>query len=727
MKRKLLSSFLALIGYCGVSWSQTYDSDTLPRQAITSYSQSFTFSFTGAPMGAWGVARLVVYYNGDFGDGGENITVTDEDGSTAGTVGPYPSGSDCWGRDSMIVNINAPLIDAWLANNQIDFTLTISSQVDPPNCTNQYVQARLIYNYCAAGTPVQFAAFTLPEDRFCNYDDAIALSGTPAGGTFSGTNVSGNSFDPEGLAPGSSHVITYTATDAIGCTTTATQTVRIKRAPMVMDTVGCPGLPAMLTINQGGTFVWFEDPELTQDIDTGNMVMSAPIDGTTIFYVAALNSTSSFVVDSIGTTGAMVVDHNTTSGDDRGGIAITEDYIYVVGDNNTVRANASDLSNQVSLPIRDAIFSDLETGLLYTLWNVEEDTDPNYNNSTIDVTAIRDMNQDLALGSQINLLSSPVPVDYGSMILTGHGFVGIVSAANEHVYVIDLDDYSVTDLGVQSFNNYGSENWASWGVLEFDGDDFFALYRSNSGDLITRRNLTTGTESTLITFPGYVSDLSSFTISPWNNRWYFHYEGSGVFGGSTETMGYANAGSTTVLIEDNELGCYSEVEVFVNDIDLGPDTTVCQYNTPVILFAGLGYNSYTWNGVNNNYNAYAATAEGSYVVQAADDYNCTISDTITVTFDECLGVEENAFANAVQLYPNPTQGTAYLKIGYGDYSSVKCILTDLNGKVLSTFGTQLTAGENLIEVPAAELAPGVYMINVTAGESNSTAIRFIKQ
>ena len=35
--------------------------------------------------------------------------------------------------------------------------------------------------------------------------------------------------------------------------------------------------------------------------------------------------------------------------------------------------------------------------------------------------------------------------------------------------------------------------------------------------------------------------MASFTVSLSRNRWYFHYEGSGQFGGTSETLGYADA------------------------------------------------------------------------------------------------------------------------------------------------------------------------------------------
>jgi hypothetical protein len=53
------------------------------------------------------------------------------------------------------------------------------------------------------------------DETLCDYNDPITLSGSPAGGTFSGTGLSGNDFDPSiGIG---SYTITYTYTDGNGC------------------------------------------------------------------------------------------------------------------------------------------------------------------------------------------------------------------------------------------------------------------------------------------------------------------------------------------------------------------------------------------------------------------------------------------------------------------------------------------------------------------------------
>lgn len=715
-----------LVGFSGYSQT-TYVSDTTERQNITSYNQTFTFSFTGIPSGGWGNGTIIVYFRGDFGDYSEYITVTDENSTYLGEAGPYSSNYDCSPLDSTYLSFDAGQISSWLSDSQVDFNLTISSSVDLGVCSENFIQCKLIYNYCAAGTPQEFAHFSLTDSTFCNHDGERTFTGTPAGGVFSGAGIANNIFNPTNLSAGN-YTITYTAEDLTGCITTYSKTVKILKSPVANDLIVCPESPAELTVSGLGTYVWFNDPELTSVIDTGIVVFSQPITETTNFYVAQLQTASSFLVDSISVYDSLVVDINATAGDDRGGIAITPDYVYCVGDNYTVRANASDLSNQVSLPKRDGIFSDLATGHLYTFWNTATNSAPDYDvNWQFTFNAIRTLDTDLNFGDEILELETPVSAAEYSLILAGKGFVGLASPVNGHIYIINLQDLSVQDLGSIDPSHYGSENWSDWGVLEYDGTDFYGLYRSWNGNTIVRHNFTTDTYTTFVDFGSSISDLSSFTISPWNNRWYFHYEGSTtLFGGTAETLGYAAAGSSSAELSSNGLGCYTEIEAVVNQIDLGEDITTCESNSPVVLFAGNGFQSYTWNGVNNNYNAFPVTESGTYIVVAVDASDCSITDTINVTFDPCLGLDDNESTMSAVLFPNPVTSRAKVEINMAAGSEVQLFVCDLNGKIVLEENSVLNSGYNSFDLDVSHLETGLYLLNLKGNRGN-TMIRFVKQ
>ncbi|HTL82093.1 MAG TPA: LamG-like jellyroll fold domain-containing protein [Bacteroidia bacterium] len=76
-----------------------------------------------------------------------------------------------------------------------------------------------------------------PTSLICLNDAAITLSGeSPVGGTFSGTGVTGNSFDPFTAGNGTA-VVTYSFTDTLGCTGTATDTIVVDPCTGVQSTL----------------------------------------------------------------------------------------------------------------------------------------------------------------------------------------------------------------------------------------------------------------------------------------------------------------------------------------------------------------------------------------------------------------------------------------------------------------------------------------------------------
>jgi len=64
----------------------------------------------------------------------------------------------------------------------------------------------------------------------CEDAGTQTLSASPTGGTFSGTGVSGNSFDPASAGVGS-HIVTYTFTDGNGCTVSKSDNIIIDALP----------------------------------------------------------------------------------------------------------------------------------------------------------------------------------------------------------------------------------------------------------------------------------------------------------------------------------------------------------------------------------------------------------------------------------------------------------------------------------------------------------------
>lgn len=74
----------------------------------------------------------------------------------------------------------------------------------------------------------------------CVNTNTVTLNGTPSGGTYAGTGVSGNSFIPNAAGVGT-HTLMYVYTDGNGCSNNDTTTVQVNNIPIVtLDALSSP-------------------------------------------------------------------------------------------------------------------------------------------------------------------------------------------------------------------------------------------------------------------------------------------------------------------------------------------------------------------------------------------------------------------------------------------------------------------------------------------------------
>lgn len=105
----------------------------------------------------------------------------------------------------------------------------ISYQYTAPNgCPDTETQTVIVND-----KPV--ISFTIDSNGYCLNAGPITLNATPAGGTYYGQGISGNTFDPSVAGVGGPYNISYTFTDTIGCrsTSTATQAITVNALPTV--------------------------------------------------------------------------------------------------------------------------------------------------------------------------------------------------------------------------------------------------------------------------------------------------------------------------------------------------------------------------------------------------------------------------------------------------------------------------------------------------------------
>lgn len=184
---------------------------------------------------------IVVFATGDF-----DVTYTDGNGcSSTSTI------------TSIVLN-DLPIVDAGLDQEICEGgTITLSgSGADTYAWTNSVVDgtpftpALGTTSYSVIGTdgngcensddldvvvnPLPSVDFSIGQDTTCVEAGAVVLTGSPSGGTFSGTGVTGNTFDPSTAGEGQFD-IEYSFTDGNGCSTVEIQTIVVQDCSSLLE------------------------------------------------------------------------------------------------------------------------------------------------------------------------------------------------------------------------------------------------------------------------------------------------------------------------------------------------------------------------------------------------------------------------------------------------------------------------------------------------------------
>lgn len=122
------------------------------------------------------------------------------------------------GQGTNSINVNWSNASPGLITNAVSVIATSPSGCQSNPITLNVFILRIIPTITAIGP-------------YCSTDPCVTLVGTPSGGTWSGSGVSGNQFCPN-LANTGSNTITYTITQN-GCTFSTTSTVNVNAQPVL--------------------------------------------------------------------------------------------------------------------------------------------------------------------------------------------------------------------------------------------------------------------------------------------------------------------------------------------------------------------------------------------------------------------------------------------------------------------------------------------------------------
>lgn len=269
-----------------------------------------------------------------------------------------------------------------------------------------------------------------------------------------------------------------------------------------------------------------------------------------------------FRIVALQTNSAVVIEHNEVTGDDRGGIAVSADNVFVTGDSATGRFPIGNLGGGTSLGrLYDSLTANLRTDTVYSLGNGANPIQ--YANSSLSANSVNSLLEidgvtGQLTGQRINL-STNIPISTGSGIFAGYDRMVIYNSSSSRAYNIALPSGTVTDLGSTGFlSRNTSENWAFWGVAEYFAGSIHLVYGQNTtaggifGTAVVRTRLTDRVTTPVLgplASPGLGFELASLTFSISRSRWFFHLEFDSIFRPTAtnpnETLGSAKASFTT--------------------------------------------------------------------------------------------------------------------------------------------------------------------------------------
>ena len=233
-------------------WSITI-SDGVNSQTLPVLSSPATVQAGTAQAGTYTVTNVTDQLCSNVGTGSATVsvnplpTITFAD-ATACTGAPYTLVAAPAGGNFSGTGVTGNQFDPAAGTQTVTYTYTNGN-----GCTNS-ANAVITVNT----TPT--VSWTAPSSA-CIYNPTFTLQGgTPAGGTYSGTGVSGQSFNPATAGLGT-HAVTYSVTVG-GCTGTTSSNIVVSECAGIEDIVANSGLAIYPNPSQGNVTFTFSNTDV---------------------------------------------------------------------------------------------------------------------------------------------------------------------------------------------------------------------------------------------------------------------------------------------------------------------------------------------------------------------------------------------------------------------------------------------------------------------------------
>ncbi|MBL4657821.1 MAG: leucine-rich repeat domain-containing protein, partial [Flavobacteriales bacterium] len=523
----------------------------------------------------------------------------------------------------------------------------------------------------------------------CLNAGSFALSGgTPAGGNYSGTGVSGGNFDP-GTAGIGTHAVTYTYNDSTGCSSFATQNIVVDTAYLINepnDTI-CNGDSILIYGVMRTTAGSYFD---TLSTGTCDSILTTELIVNPIPSISMLSSDDTICV------GDMVTFSVIPSG--------FSGYSFYIN-SVLVQSSASNTYSTTGLINGDTISATTTTlGCLSSSVNV---TISVITGPVVTVSSSL-VNNTLCSGESVIFTASPAGGYSYEFFVNAVSVQSGLSDAYTTTTIQDADVITVTasDLGcpgpasaglvmtvkptlVVGVTNddgavcYGSPNSFSASPDTLDTYIFFIngdTVQNSSSSKFTANPINDGDVVTIIAIdqgcPSLVSNNSMAFVDPLPS--------------ATITSDTVCEGQATTLSAKPDLG--SNIVIYTWVTGIGTDTIIGNPPAPLPIYPSAG--------------TYAVT------LLITDINACSNTISHTVTVDNCISIKEQTHLDDIRIYPNPNSGAFTIQVQLTKAEDFSLNITNgLGQSVLSKEVSQANTSV-IIPIDLSGQSAGIYYIQI---------------
>jgi hypothetical protein len=530
---------------------------------------------------------------------------------------------------------------------------------DGNGCTNTkslstFVFSPQVFNYPGLDT------------SFCYGDNLFSIVVNPTGGTFSGTGISGNVFNPDAAGLGS-HLIIYQYADANSCVNTDSLNFHVSSLPSTVLT----GVSAEYCVNS--------------IIDT---IVGNPAGG--IF--SGINITSQYLNPALFSPGGYSVFYTYT---DSVGCSNTDTALFSVVNASTVFF--SGISTYYCENESADTLTGFPTGGVFSgngvTGNVFSPALAGSGTHAV-VYTYDNMNGCLSYDSvDVTVAALPViSLGADSSICMGQSVV-LTAAGDTGTYLWN------TGQGTQSITVIPNVT-TNYIAFLFSGNCH------NSDTVTVTVNplpvLDLGPDTSACS-PAQIIAPGGFSSYLWSN-------------GEADTVVAVTLSGSYSLSVTNSFGCldsdYIEVTLLPTPVvDLGSDKIISGLQT-VIIGAATNFTTYNWsNGSHQSYIVIdgSTLGEGTFPfwLTVFNIAGCSSSDTINITVSGDVGVNQNEVITNLSIYPNPVSD--YLFINRSGITISELSIVSVTGKVIVTY-YQSTLENLNYRISVKDLPSGIYSI-----------------